>query len=215
MKRHTLLLSFAALLFTAWPLLPAWGSEIAPLEGRLTLIATSAPPPWEPLGKTEPEDERFARLNTIARAVALEVKTLPDGWRWNSRVLAAVLLATSYEEGIRWRVDVHDGRTTGDNGKARCLNQLWRHYRWMPKDKWLASTGTDLESTRICMAGAARILAHYSATCVSPQRAEKDVEGSLARIVAGYGTGTTCNENLPFAKRRARLAAKWLAELSK
>jgi len=216
MTRPLLLLSLAALVLTAWPLLPAWGSEIAPLEGRLTLIATSAPPPWEPSKRAEDPAERFERLNTIARAIALESKTPPAGWRWGSAELAAVLLRVTYEEGWRWRRDVHDGRQLGDNGKARCLAQLHRHPTWMPKNLWLASTGTDLESTRTCVAGAARVLAHYSAECVSDYSAKHDLEGSFARLLVGYGTGTGCNpKGRAWATERARAAVKWLAELRK
>jgi len=210
----TPVLALVALLATAWPLLSAWGSEIAPLEGRLTLIATNAPPPWEPSKRAEDPAERFERLNTIARAIALESKTPPAGWRWGSAELAALLLATSFEEGWRWRRDVHEGTKLGDKGKARCLMQLHRHPNWMPKDLWLASTGTDLKSTRICVAGAARVLAHYAEECVGPGGV--DIASSFARVVSGYGTGNGCSpKDRPWATARARRAVGWLRELTK
>jgi hypothetical protein len=209
-----LALSFAALLATAWPIALARGSEAAPLEGRLTLIALHAPGPWEPARKAEPPAERFERLATIARAVALESAHPPEGWRWGSAELAAALLMTSYYEGWRWRRDVHDGTKLGDAGRARCLMQLHRHPTWMPKGLWLASTGTDLESTRICVAGAARVLAHYAAECATAEAAKRDLEGSLARVLVGYGTGSACSpKGRPWATERARHAVRWLGEI--
>lgn len=217
MKRLFLILclSVAALLTVAWPLALAIGAEHAPLEGRLTLIALNAPGPWEPARQAEPPAERFERLNTIARAIALESAHPPEGWRWGSEELAALLLATSYEEGWMWRRDVHEGRKLGDGGRARCLMQLHRHPTWMPRELWLASTGTDLESTRICVAGAARVMAHYARACVNDWRSKHDLEGSLARIVSGYGTGRTCDGTRESARRRARRAIRWLGEIRK
>ena len=205
-------LAFAALLLTAWPLLTAWGKDRVPLEGELTLIALRAPPPWVPARQAESQGDRYERLNTIARAIALEAAHPPPEWRWGPRELAALLLATTYEEGWRWRRDVHDGTLTGDHGRARCLAQLHRHPTWMPKELWLASTGTDLRSTRICVAGAARVLAHYASECVSEWRAEHDIEGSFSRVVAGYGTGQGCTPR-KWSNDRARRAATWLLEL--
>lgn len=207
-----IVLSLAALLATAWPIALAIGSERAPLEGRLALIAASAPPPWARAEHAEAPADRAARLSTIARAIALESAHPPEGWRWGPPELAALLLATTYEEGWMWRRDVHDGRKLGDNGRARCLAQLHRHPTWMPKDLWLASTGTDLESTRICVAGAARVMAHYSKVCVSEWRAKNDLEVSFARVAAGYGTGKRCAP-MASSERRARLAMRWLGEI--
>lgn len=215
MKRALLILalSFAALVATAWPIALAVGAEPAPLEGRLTLIAVNAPPPWTPARQAEDPADRFERLSTIARAIALESAHPPEGWRWGSAELAALLLATTYEEGWRWRRDVHAGQKLGDAGRARCLAQIHRHPTWMPRELWLASTGTDIESTRICVAGAARVLAHYAAECVS-ERGVEDVEGSFARVVAGYGSGSGCSpKGRPWAADRARRAVRWLGEL--
>lgn len=210
-----LFLSLAALLATAWPIALAVGSERPGLEGSITLVAFQAPPPWEPKRQAEDPAERVERLSIIARAIALEAAHPPPEWRWGSAELAALLLATTYEEGWRWRRDVHDGRLLGDGGRARCLAQLHRHPTWMPKELWLASTGTDLESTRICVAGAARVLAHYAAECVS-DRGARDLEGSFARVVVGYGTGAGCNpKGRPWAASRARRAVAWLGELRK
>jgi hypothetical protein len=183
-----------------------------PLAGRLATIAASAPPPWTSAKNAEHPDDRAERLSTIARAIALESANPPEGWRWGPPELAALLLATTYEEGWMWRRDVHDGRKLGDNGRARCIAQLHRHPTWMPKDLWLASTGTDLESTRICVAGAARVMAHYSKVCVSEWRASSSLEVSFARVAAGYGTGKSCSP-LASSERRARLAMRWLGEL--
>jgi hypothetical protein len=173
----------------------------------LTLML-AAPGPY---GADEASEARAARLETIARAVELETASPPPGWRWASRELAAAVLATTYEEGHHWSRDVHEGERTGDSGRARCLGQLHRHHRWMPRKLWLASTGTDLEATRVCVRGVVTVLSHYAATCVSEWRAASDLEGSLARVNAGYGTGASCSPTgRPWATRRARLAVRWL-----
>jgi hypothetical protein len=154
--------------------------------------------------------EHEQRLLTIARAIVAE-SARTSGWRWSRTALVAALLATSFEEGMKWHKDVHTGKRTGDAGKARCLTQLHAHPFWMPRALWLASTGTDLEATRLCMRGAVNVLSHYSASCVSEWRAASDLEGSLARINAGYGTGHSCSPaGRPWATRRARLAVRWL-----
>lgn len=83
----------------------------------------------------------------------------------------------------------------------------------MPRSLWLASTGTDIEATRVCVRGVVTVLAHYAATCVSEWRAA-DLESSLARVNAGYGTGHTCSPvGRPWATRRARRAVRWLRVL--
>lgn len=165
-------------------------------------------------GDTEPSIERAERLEVIETAAELESALPPEGWRHGSLALKAALLRTSYEEGERWSFRVHAGKKLGDGGRARCLNQLHRHHTWTPGPMWKATTGTDLASTRLCMRGAARVLAHYSATCVSDWKAERDLEGSLARVFAGYGTGTTCSTTgRPWAVNRARKTVQWLKVL--
>ncbi len=205
-----------ALFLVCWPLLEAQGNPRSPLEGKLALIALNAPGPWQ--DKESPKEtprQRFDRLTTIAYAISLETEKPPEGWRWGPEELAALDMATTYEEGWRWHLDVHSGVKTGDQGKARCLNQLHWHPEFMPKHLWLASTGTDLSSTRICIAGANRMFAYYSAACVSEWRS-KDLESSFARIIAGYGTGKGCDATgKKWAWDRARLALKWLKELKK
>jgi hypothetical protein len=125
------------------------------------------------------------------------------------------VLATTYEESGRWRRDVHSGERTGDGGAARCLAQLHRHPTWAPREVWLRTTGTDLEATRVCVRGAVSVLEHYAAECVSSWLAERDIEGAFARIAAGYGSGRSCNpEPRPWARRRARLAMRLLADLT-
>ncbi len=165
-------------------------------------------------GEAEPQAERAERLAVIEAAAALESDTPPDGWRWSGLALKATLLATTYEEGAHWSRSVHDGSRLGDGSRARCLAQLHRHPSWVPGPMWRATTGTDLEATRLCMRGAARVLAHYSAACVTPWKAEREFEASIARVVAGYGTGRSCNPyHRPWALARVRRVTAWLREL--
>lgn len=165
-------------------------------------------------GDVEPANDRAERLEVIAAASSIESAQVPPEWPWSALTMQALLLATTYEEGQRWSRSVHSGERTGDKGKARCLAQLHQHKTWVPGPMWRATTGTDLDATQLCMRGAVRILSHYSATCVSPWRAANDLEGSLARVIAGYGTGHTCSvTGRPWATKRARRAVKWLREL--
>lgn len=159
----------------------------------------------------EAPEARAARLAVIAQAIAETAAEPPVGWRAGSWELAAALAKNSYDEGQRWHPDVHSGRRRGDHGRAACLNQIWAHYAWFPRAEWRASMGTDLEATRVCMRGAARILAHYSTRCTQPWMG---VETRLSYIFAGYGTGLSCNpKGRPWAYARARGAASWLLEL--
>lgn len=176
----------------------------------LALMLAQAPS-W---GETEAPGDRYGRMEVIAAAASLEAAYPPPGWRWSSLHLTAALLATSYEEGWRWSEAVHSGEKLGDGTRARCLNQLHKHPTWVPGPMWSASTGTDLEATRLCMRGAARILSHYADTCVSAGRASRDFEGAMARVIAGYGTGRSCSpDGREWATRRARRTAAWFAEL--
>lgn len=176
------------------------------------LLATmlTLPPPWTQPGAEEPAEERRARLQTIAEAIAIETARRPEGWRWERMDLAALLLATTYEEGHRWSADVHSGRRTGDRGRARCLAQV-HVSRLVSRAEWLASTGTDLEATRLCMRLATRVLA-AAGKCVSPGRALDAVQ--VARIVAAYGSGRDCNPKRPFARSRARLWTRLVGALA-
>lgn len=168
-------------------------------------------PAW---GETETYAERAERFEVIAAAAAIESAFHPEGWRWSALTMTATLLATTYEEGWHWSLAVHSGKRLGDGGRARCLAQLHKHPTWVPGPMWKATTGVDLDATQLCFRGAARVLAHYSATCVSERQAATDLEGSLARVVAGFGTGTSCSPtNRPWAVKRARRAVKWLREL--
>ncbi len=207
-------LSFTVLIITAWPLLYAWGQEPAPLEGRTLSIILKAPPPSEEWQKIkETPDERFERLSIIARAHAEEAEFVPEGWPWGREEFLALLLATSYEEGWRWSADVHAGLVRGDKGKSICLMQIQQHKFWVPMNVWKAAAGRDLESTRICVGSAGRILGYYARRCIGGWR-YKDLESSYARIITGYGTGTSCDpRGRKWAWDRAYRSMRWLKEI--
>lgn len=178
------------------------------LEAALLAVMLRQPGPAD--GGETPA-EREVRLRAIAAAIAQVASQPPDGWMAGSWELAAMLAATTYEEGQYWHVEVHNGKRRGDHGRAACLAQVHAHPSWFPKAEWQASMGVGLEPTVICMTGASRVLAHYSRRCTQPWMS---VEVRLSRIAAGYGSGISCNAaERPWAQARARRAARWLAEM--
>lgn len=162
-------------------------------------------------GDREEPAARYERLSMMAGAIAEVASDPPEGWMAGSWELAAELAATSYEEGQRWDLRVHQGKIRGDQGKAACLNQIHTHPYWFPRADWRASMGTSREATVICFRGAARVMAHYSRSCTQPWMG---VEVRLAWVSAGYGSGVSCNpKGRPWAAKRARRAARWLSEM--
>jgi hypothetical protein len=164
----------------------------------LVAIMLALPGPWEPSAAAESSTARALRLWTIAVAIDLETETVPPGWGWSRKDLALAVLVKTYHEGARWRRDVHEGSTTGDGGRARCLGQV-HPGPWAPE--WDESLGLGLEPTRLCVRMVVRVLAHYHQRCVKAREPSLD---AMAMVFAGYGTGTTCNPKLAFAQDRAR-----------
>lgn len=176
---------------------------------KLLAAALSLPLPWHAPG-TNPETpvERRERVETIVEAIVAETAEPPEAWPWPAPDLAyAVLVKTWYESG-RWRLEVHRGSKTGDGGKARCLGQLHQS-SLVSREEWLGSVGTDAASTRLCVRLVARVLAFHAARCRVGRRPSTR---RLAAILAGYGTGGSCDPNhvsphlgKAWALKRARL----------
>lgn len=172
---------------------------LAVLTEALLVAALTVPRPY---GDTESTHARAERLAVIAEAIALESWSV-SGWRWGTEDLAWLLFATTAEESGGFRLDVHDGRRTGDHSRARCLAQL-HVSALLPRAEWLATTGTNAEATRTCMRAAARAYVAASACVGQPGPLN---QWSVARLAANYGTGRTCSPNgLKFATSRA---LKW------
>jgi hypothetical protein len=136
-----------------------------------------------PPDEIETPDARAARLAVIATAVELETRDALE---------AALVAETIQVESGRLRLDVHDGRRLGDEGRAICLGQVWRQ-TWLPRREWAALPGTDLDSTRRCVRAVVRV--YRSARC-----------STLERQINAYATGS-CSRSWSGAK--ARLHGAW------
>lgn len=165
---------------------------IAELKSALLAAMLSLPGPWyAPDKQPETEAERAARLGLIAEAIVQETRT-----EW----LAWAVLVKTFHESRRWAVEVHEGSARGDGGRSICLGQIW--------DGGEELAGTDLESTRRCIRTAIRHLAYHARRC----KVRRIDEGTISVIYAGYGTGHSCSANLSFARTRARMWSRMVAE---
>lgn len=151
---------------------------------------------WTPPGETPPEsrDERRERLETVARAVELEVPTRQ--WR-------AVVIALLWHES-RFARDVHSGARMGDAGRAACLGQL--HRLGLPRDEWEALTGVGLPATRRCVRLAYERLRAAQRWC-----RHREGDGSVGAALALYGSGRVCRA--PWVAPRIRTYRRVLAHL--
>lgn len=154
--------------------------------------------PWYADGPgPETPSEYRARVAVVvagARAAVADVYGWADertqlGWT------AAILAKWDAESG-RFRLEVHSGEVTGDGGRARCLGQL-HPSRLVPRDEWLATTGTGRAATTRCARATLRYLRGAVGTCGGGLT----VEG-LSRAYALYGTGSSC-EPTEWSRRRA------------
>ena len=162
------------------------------LTEALLSVALSLPAPWYAPGKNpETPDQYRARVETIAKAVALEADAA-DGWRWDSVSLAAATLVIWYGES-RFALDVHNGsgrsRYGEDDGRARCFGQI-HQTGLVPKAEWEKLAGVDLESTRRCARATMKVLSVQGRHC--GMRTGKPNMWAVARMVAAYGSGKGC-----------------------
>lgn len=179
--------------------------------------------PW--YGDTETEEERLARLETIAQAInsaALRAVCASEGaalpplpgdaqsgepeacapiWRGDARQLAFLLLTQAYFE-TRLARHVHEGKCRVkqgecDGGRATSLWQLQAGAH-LPKQRWEKLSGADLVSTTHAAYEASRALSRGRNHC-----------GSLSGAISLYATGRTCRwkpaqERVAFLERLAR-----------
>jgi hypothetical protein len=151
---------------------------------------------WTPPGETPPESnsERRQRLETVARAVELEVPTRQ--WR-------AVVIALLWHES-RFARDVHSGARMGDAGRAACLGQL--HRLGLPRDEWEALTGVGLPATRRCVRVAYQRLRAAQRWCRA-----RHGDSSIAATLALYGSGRSCRA--PWTAERVATYRRVLARI--
>jgi hypothetical protein len=179
--------------------------------------------PW--YGETETDEERLARLETIAQAIndatlfavcAKDARPLPplpgeakeeEGqpctpvWRGDARQLAFLLLTQAYFE-TRLARHVHEGRcrvSQGecDSGRATSLWQLQAGGH-LPKERWEKLSGADRAATTHAAFEATRALSRGRNHC-----------GNLSGAISLYATGRTCKwqpaqERVAFLERLAR-----------
>lgn len=193
-------------------------SATSTLWAGLLGFAQALPGPWYAPGR-EPETPgaRCTRVETVATGVHLETEEVPLGWPFSRSDLAAMTLHVVWEESGRFDHAVHRGTRTGDGGRARCLGQLHRS-AWVSREEWLGSTGTDPESTRLCVRLVVRVLVRHAARC----RLHGELgEWSAGALWAAYGTGSSCNprhrsphHGEDWALRRGRVSARWAARFA-
>lgn len=151
----------------------------------------------------EADATRMQRLDTVVQV--LQSQEPPTRWPYGVASWRALLARTWYEEGARFALAVHEGRKRGDNGRAACFGQVWSHGVLLPRAQWLATMGTDLESTAACARATANYLTVSVERCMRPSLSEFE---NTARVVMLYGTGKRCTPGA-WAYRRAAHAMWW------
>jgi hypothetical protein len=152
-----------------------------------------------PSEKEEPRD-RAGRLATIAIAIVEETRD-DIGWfpSWQHYHRASLVAVKTYHESGRWRLDVHNGKRRGDQGRSVCLGQIMSGH-WIDVDLHRSLPGTDMASTRRCIKVTTAYLSRARRMCSSGLNPSMN---AAARAYALYGTGYRC-EPLPSSLMRAR-----------
>jgi hypothetical protein len=189
------------------------------LQELILSAALALPAPWYETGRNpETPDEYEARVGVIAKAVAIETEYhkregreglyAPHGWRWGRKSLAAAVLAHLYSES-RFAKEVHEGSVhpvwTQDDGQARCLAQL-QATGLVSREEWLTVSGTDLESTRRCVALTVRVLATMQRYCVRTN----DLSDTAALVAMFSGlSGSGCKPTVSGREKAALWGKIW------
>lgn len=163
------------------------------LEQAILLVMLRLPGPWEAPGAEEPPDARRARIETGAAAIALEVDPPPAAWPFGAVELAGGVVATWFDEGARFALDVHTGARKADKGRSHCFGMVQAGYI-VTGAEWRAAVGTDIEATRTCARLTARYLTLHARRCLGP--APKASSWAFAKVVAGYGSGYSCDAKM-------------------
>lgn len=160
------------------------------LGEQLNFTAKHLQGPWEhPKRRSETLKQRHVRIDVITKAIMLELPLAIGGrgeiWFWDDKDLAWATFTKMWFESGRFSLAVHSGKKRGDRGKSVCLGQI------MHGDEDLV--GTDLASTRRCVATVMKFLIMHQHGCLSEKA--KPGPWAMAMIYAGYGTGRTCDAN--------------------
>jgi hypothetical protein len=179
----------------------------------LLAIVLSLPAPWYRPGKNpETPSDYNARLETIAKAIAIEAEAAED-WRWDANSLAAATLVIWYGES-RFALEVHNGagksRYGEDDGRARCFGQL-HQTGLVPKDEWDKLAGIDLEATRRCARFTMKVLSVQGRRC--GMTLNKPNMWEVARMVSAYGSGKKSCAPTKDSTARARRWTKVMARI--
>jgi hypothetical protein len=174
------------------------------LTTYLLLAISSLPTFKEDVGEFFLPKKR-AQAEIIAQAIA-EVSETTRGWPGSKRELASLLLTVAWHE-TRLSLRIHDGLCKPyecDRGRARGLWQLHAHAS-LPKERWLAVAGLDLESTRNGAAEAAKALVRSRRLCLRGTNADW-----VAPTLSAYA-GLGCGGSLPDAAERVRTFRRLVA----
>ena len=149
----------------------------------------------------ETSDARRDRVAVIAEADATEALLAPG----RALPMALAVAVLWHEESGGYDPRIHAGQKhpfwTQDNGRARCLGQFHMSLI-VPREVWVGTAGTDLESTRNCARATIRVWRAQASRCSA-----LDVwdEASVAKVFGAYARGGSC---VPDARDKKR-AAMW------
>lgn len=167
----------------------ASSQEIDDLYSEISSIATTLPGPYV---DSEDHDSRISRIKTISRIIA-EESFVHINWQWSPRDLGLATFVKTWNESLRFKLEVHNGKMRGDHGKSICLGQI------MNGDKSLV--GVDEVSTRKCISRVIDILIMHQIRCTNHK---PPALWWMASIYAGYGTGHSCDPNAWYYKKDAK-----------
>lgn len=186
--------------------------ELMPdLFAAMLAIALAAPGPYAPPGRGEPDEERAARVATIAVAAADAAEgPEAEGWPWDAATLAVAALTVTYHESGRWDARVHARPWSPDvRGRAACLGQL-HVTTWVPLAEWRTLAGTDWDATHRCLATVVRVLSRHAARC---RLGTRPSQWGVARVLAAYGMGRCTRTPPTWALMRSRQWVSWMARI--
>jgi hypothetical protein len=164
-------------------------------------------PTWYPDGQPETEAERIQRFGVAAQAVGDESTS---GRSPLNPIDQAALISTVWKNETALDYAVHVGDIDSpighqDHGAARCFGQIHHTPTWITREEWLGLTGTSYEATARCAYWTNDMLRRQARRCLAKDRqwGEPLSEYEAAQVLAGYGTGLSCEVQPRHAKRAA------------
>lgn len=166
------------------------------IEIILSAILSLAPAWYAPGEAPETDVERQTRMQTIARAISLEV---PEK-QWQ-----AAVIALGWHES-RYSLETHQGTKLGDRGRSISVFQHQRH--GLTRAEWRDLAGTRLAATRRAVALTYERLKAARRWC-GYHRGDWSIAGAFSL----YGHGSRCD--VPRLRARAETYRRVLARLRK